>query len=97
MRNGGPPVGVEERLHVDDQVLEHRQALDRLDRDRVAAPARSSISTLQASRLTPLMRMASEPQTPCAHERRNASEPSRFHFTSCSASSSRSPGSTGTS
>ena len=29
-------VRLEERLHVDDQVLEHRQALDRLDRDRLA-------------------------------------------------------------
>ena len=29
-------VGREERLHVDDEVLEHRQALDRLDGDRLA-------------------------------------------------------------
>ena len=33
------PVGVEERLHVDDQVLQQRQALDRLDRDLVALVA----------------------------------------------------------
>ena len=35
------------------------------------------ISTLQARRLTPLIRMASEPQTPCAQERRKVSVPSR--------------------
>ena len=39
--------------------------------------SRSRISTLQASRLTPLMRMASEPHTPWAQERRKVSVPSR--------------------
>ena len=39
--------------------------------------SRSRISTLQASRLTPLIRIASEPHTPCAHDRRNVSVPSR--------------------
>ncbi len=42
---------------------------------------RSLTSTLQASRFAPLIRMASEPHTPCAHERRKDSEPSRFHLT----------------
>ena len=39
------------------------------------------MSTLHASRFTPLIRIASEPQTPCAHERRNVSVPSRYHLT----------------
>ena len=43
--------------------------------------SRSRISTLHASRLTPLMRIASEPHTPCAQDRRNVSVPSRYHFT----------------
>ena len=50
-------------------------------------------SVLQASRFLPLIRIASEPQTPCAQERRKVSEPSRSHFTLCSASSTRSVGS----
>ena len=37
----------------------------------------SRMSTLQASRLTPLMRIASDPHTPCAQDRRNVSVPSR--------------------
>lgn len=41
------------------------------------AGSRSRISTLQASRLTPLMRMASDPHTPWAQERRKVSVPSR--------------------
>ena len=32
-------------------------------------------------RFRPLMRIASEPQTPCAQDRRNVSVPSRYHFT----------------
>jgi hypothetical protein len=40
----------------------------RLHRD--LAVFRSFTSTLQASAFLPLMRMASEPHTPCAHERR---------------------------
>ncbi len=52
--------------------------------------SRSLIRVLQASRLRPLMRMASEPQMPWAHERRNDSVPSWSHFTLCSASSTRS-------
>ena len=43
--------------------------------------SRSRISTLHASRLTPLMRIASEPHTPCAQDRRKVSVPSRYHFT----------------
>ena len=39
--------------------------------------SRSRISTLQASRLTPLIRIASEPHTPWAQERRKVSVPSR--------------------
>ncbi|COY45232.1 Uncharacterised protein [Mycobacterium tuberculosis] len=39
--------------------------------------SRSRISTLQASRFTPLMRMASEPHTPWAQDRRKVSVPSR--------------------
>ncbi len=45
---------------------------------------------LQASRLRPLIRIASEPQTPCAHERRKVREPSSSHLTLCIASSTRS-------
>src|SRR5688572_8989470 len=52
--------------------------------------SRSLMSVLQASRLRPLMRMASEPQMPCAHDRRNVSEPSCSHLILCSASSTRS-------
>ena len=48
------------------------------------------MSVLQASRLRPLMRIASEPQMPCAHERRNVSEPSCSHLILCRASSTRS-------
>ena len=36
----------------------------------------SFMRTLHARRLTPLTCMASDPHTPCAHDRRNASEPS---------------------
>ncbi len=42
--------------------------------------SRSRISTLHASRFTPLMRMASDPHTPCAQDRRNVRVPSRYHF-----------------
>ena len=41
----------------------------------------SRINTLHARRFTPLMRMASEPHTPCAQDRRNVSVPSRYHLT----------------
>ena len=37
--------------------------------------------TLQASRLTPLMSMASEPQIPWPQDRRRASVPSMYHLT----------------
>src|SRR5438093_1995604 len=47
----------------------------------------------QASRLRPLMSIASEPQTPWAHERRKVSVPSWYHFTWWSRSSTRSLGS----
>ena len=40
----------------------------------------SRIRTLHANRLTPLMRIASEPHTPCAQERRKVSVPSRYHL-----------------
>ena len=59
--------------------------------------SRSLISVLQASRLRPLMRIASEPQMPCAQERRNVSEPSCSHLILCSASRTRSVGYTSTS
>ena len=59
----------------------------------VAFGATSCTRTLQASAFRPLMSMASEPQMPWAHERRSASVPSCRHFTSWSASSSRSVGS----
>ena len=39
--------------------------------------SRSRISTLQANRLTPLIRIASEPQTPWAQDRRKVSVPSK--------------------
>jgi len=52
--------------------------------------SRSLSSTLQASRLRPLIRMASEPQMPCAHDRRKVSEPSTSHLIVCRASSTRS-------
>ncbi len=42
---------------------------------------RSFTSTLQASTFTPLIIIASDPQMPCAHERRRASELSSYHFT----------------
>ena len=44
--------------------------------------ATSFTRTLQARALTPLMSMASEPQMPWAHDRRRASVPSWYHFTS---------------
>ena len=53
----------------------------------------SLISVLQASRFLPLIRIASEPHTPWAQERRKVSEPSRSHLTLWSASSTRSVGS----
>src|SRR5229473_6810514 len=56
----------------------------------------SRMSTLQARRLRPLMRMASEPHTPCAQERRYVKEPSIVHLTVLSASSRRSMGSAST-
>src|SRR5947209_16178736 len=59
--------------------------------------SRSLINVLQARRLRPLMRMASEPQMPWAHERRKVSDPSCSHLILCSASSTRSVGSTSTS
>ncbi len=53
----------------------------------------SLMSVLQARRFLPLMRIASEPHTPWAQERRKVSDPSRSHFTLWSASSTRSVGS----
>ena len=50
----------------------------------------SLISVLQASRFLPLIRIASEPQTPCAQDRRKDSDPSCSHLIWCSASSTRS-------
>ncbi len=57
------------------------------------AGSRSFSSVLQASRLRPLIRMASEPQTPCAQERRKVSVPSISHLILCRASRTRSLGS----
>jgi hypothetical protein len=60
----------------------------------IGSPGFTSLrSVLQASRFLPLIRIASEPQTPWAQDRRNVSDPSRSHFTLCSASSTRSVGS----
>jgi hypothetical protein len=55
-----------------------------------------SMRILQASRFRPLINIASDPQTPCAHERRNVSEPSCSYLTLCSRSSTRSIGSEST-
>ena len=63
----------------------------------VISSGMSRTSTLQARRLTPLMRMASEPHTPCAHERRNDSEPSAYHLIWCNRLSTRSVGRASTS
>src|SRR6266481_2376051 len=46
----------------------------------VILSGRSLISTLHANRLRPLMRMASEPHTPCAQLRRYVSVPSWRHL-----------------
>src|SRR5215471_5394514 len=56
----------------------------------------SRMSTLQARRFRPLMRIASEPQTPCAQERRYVRVPSIVHFTVFRASNRRSIGSAST-
>jgi hypothetical protein len=56
----------------------------------------SLISVLQASRLRPLIRMASDPQMPCAQERRKVSEPSCSHLILCRPSRTRSFGSIST-
>ena len=55
---------VPERLHVDDQVLDHRQVAHRRDRP-ARGPASTSgfIGVLQASTAPPSMRMPHEPQT----------------------------------
>ncbi len=53
----------------------------------------SLISVLQASLFLPLIRIASEPQMPCAHERRKVSVPSRSHLILWRPSSTRSFGS----
>ena len=53
---------------------------------------RSFTSVLQASRLRPLIRTASEPQMPCPQERRNVSVPSSSHLILCSTSRIRSVG-----
>ena len=55
-----------------------------------------STRTLQARRLRPLIKSASEPQTPWAHERRKVMLPSSNSFARVSTSSTRSIGSTGT-
>ncbi len=55
-----------------------------------------STRILHASRLRPLIIIASEPHTPCAHERRNVSGPSCSHLTLWSRSSTRSIGSDST-
>src|SRR5690606_20649737 len=58
---------------------------------------RSLTRTLQARRFWPLMSIASEPQMPWAHERRNAREPERSHWIRCRTSRTRSFGSTSSS
>src|ERR687892_72984 len=62
----------------------------------VTLGATSLTSTLHARSFLPLITMASEPQIPCAQDRRSASVPSCRHFTSCSASSTWSHGSMST-
>src|SRR5215207_8076462 len=52
--------------------------------------SRSLIRVLHASRLRPLMRIASDPQMPCAQERRKVRDPSCSHLILWSASSTRS-------
>ena len=44
------------------------------------SPIRSLTNTLQHNRFRPLIRMASEPQTPCAQDRRKVSVPSMYHL-----------------
>ena len=56
----------------------------------------SLMSSVQARRLTPLMTIASEPQTPWTQERRSASVPSWWYFTSWMASRTLSVGSIST-
>ncbi len=63
----------------------------------VTLGATSWTSTLHASAFVPSISIASEPQIPCAHERRSARVPSWCHLISCSASRSRSVGSISTS
>src|SRR5207237_4539922 len=46
----------------------------------VTCPGRSLTSSLHASRLRPLMRIASDPHTPCAQLRRYVSVPSWRHL-----------------
>src|SRR5919199_5135849 len=58
--------------------------------------ATSRIRILHASRLRPLIIIASLPQMPCAHERRSVNVPSTYHLILCSPSSSRSFGSAST-
>ena len=55
-------------------------------------PPSWSTRILQASRLRPLISIASDPHTPCAHERRNVSVPSCSNLTLCSRSRTRSIG-----
>lgn len=59
----------------------------------IVSPLRSCTSVLQASRLTPLIIMAQEPQMAWPQLRRKASVPSVSHFTLCSRSRTRSIGS----
>src|SRR5919197_3014380 len=56
----------------------------------VTLGATSRTRTLHARALRPLISMASEPQIPCAQDRRRARVPSWYHFTWWRASSRRS-------
>ena len=69
-----------DRVHVDDQVLEHGHVAHRLDRDRrrrgAVSAAASSRCVWQARSGLPLMRTPQEPQIAARHEQRMPIEPS---------------------
>ena len=58
----------------------------------IRLPPSWSTRILQARRLRPLISIASDPQTPCAHDRRNVSVPSCSYLTLWSRSRTRSIG-----
>ena len=78
-------VGLEGRFHVHNQVLPTGRPLMASTVTGLSR-LRSLSKTSQARRIQPLIRMASEPHTPWAQERRKDSEPSISHVILCSAS-----------